>query len=579
MPGTTELKTDGAFLKEGPIRFLCLKPWMLPILFLITGRGDDGMKEKRLIWLFGGFLLLFGVVTGRLFLLASNHQYAETAQRQMVTRIPLEPSRGNIYDRMGRSVTGGELRYFALSVPGESSYSRLFQYVPYQKQGLLYEKRNALTPFLIEVDRDLNDQGIYTCTVPRRYPENPLAEHLIGYVDGQGMGAAGLESAFEEVLGAGAKEAYLECITTAQGNLLAGTQPKLELGSRKKGGLVLTLDKGIQRACEAVAQQMESGCILVLDTATARVLASVSIPHFDPRHVEKSIQAGDTSLLNRPLCAYNVGSVFKPILAAAALEKGAGWYSFECEGEVDVNDQVYHCAAGRAHGEIDLARALEKSCNCYFIGLGQQLGGQTVEIMAEKFGFGKPVYLAGGMKSACGSLPKASTLKDKGQLANLSFGQGMLTATPLQVAAAMNVIASDGCYRAPAFLDRVINETNGESVEQLYEPGKRQAVRPETAKALREMLVGVVENGLGKDAKPNAGGAGGKTGTAQTGSFTEEKREKMNYWFAGFYPAEKPRYTVLVMQDGILEPKVSSGRLFAQVCDALYWLEAPEENS
>lgn len=537
------------------------------------------MKQKRLVGLFALFLLAFGVVLGRLYLLASNQQYAATAQRQTVTHIPLEPRRGNIYDCMGRSFTGGAPRYFALSIPGESSYARLFQYVPYQKQNLLYQKRNALAPFLVEVDRDLTDQGIYTYTVPCRYPEVPLAEHLVGYVNGSGEGVAGLEAAFEEVLGTGSDDAYVECVTTAQGNLLAGTQPELKAGSENRGGLVLTLDKGIQRACEAVAQQMESGCILVLDTATARVLASVSVPHFDPQNVGKSIQAGDTSLLNRPMLAYNVGSVFKPILAAAALEKGQGWYSFECEGAVDVNGQVYHCAAGRAHGEIDMTYALEKSCNCYFIGLGQQLGGRAIEEMAEKFGFGRPIYLAGGMKSASGNLPEAELLKDKGQLANLSFGQGMLTASPLHVAAAMNVIASDGNYRTPAFLDRIINEGSGEAVKILYEPDEKKAVSPETAQKLREMLVGVVENGLGKDAKPETGGAGGKTGTAQTGSLDEEGREKMNYWFTGFYPAQKPEYTILVMQDGILEPKVSSGRLFAQVCNALYWLQGFAENS
>lgn len=528
------------------------------------------MKQKRLIGLFGAFLLAFGIVMGRLYLLASNQNYAQSAQAQTVTTLRLAKNRGNIYDHEGAKLTGGAPRYFALSIPGEASYAQLFQYVPYSGQELLYQKRNSLEPFLVEVDRDLSDQGIYTYSVPSRYPDLALAEHLVGYVDGEGDGVSGLEGAFDEVLGQESAVNKIECVTTARGGLLRGSEPELLNEGRNKGGLVLTLDKSAQRACEGIAcKDLDRGCILVLETATARVLASVSMPRFDPQAIQKSIEAQDTSLLNRPFCAFNVGSVFKPVLAAAALEKDWDWYSTECVGAVDVDGQVYRCAEGRAHGEMNLKSALCKSCNCFFIELGQKLGGQEVETAAEKFGFGEPVYLAGGMKSAAGTLPKAEDLKSSGELANLSFGQGKLSATPIQVAAAMNVIASDGKYRTPAFLDRVVNEATGKTIRNLYEPGEKSTIAPETAKRLREMLIAVVEEGLGKDAKPEMGGAGGKTGTAQTGSFTEEGEEKMNYWFAGFYPAQQPKYTIVVMQDGTVEPRVSSGRIFAKVCDAL----------
>lgn len=528
------------------------------------------MKQKRLVCLFATFLLAFGIVMGRLYLLASNQNYAQRAQAQTVTSLCLAPDRGNIYDHKGAKITGGNPRYFALSIPGEASYAQLFQYVSYKGQELLYQKRNSLEPFLVEVDRDLNDQGIYTYTVPERYPELALAEHLVGYLDGEGNGVSGLEAAFDEVLGQENAVNKVECITTARGTLLMDSKPRFLDQGRNKGGLVLTLNKSAQRACEGIAcKDMDRGCILVLDTSTARVLASVSMPRFDPQAIHKSIEAQDTSLLNRPFCAFNVGSVFKPVLAAAALEKGWDGYSADCVGAVDVDGQIYRCAKGRAHGEIDLEHALCKSCNCFFIDLGQKLGGEELEKEARKFGFGEPVYLAGGMKSAAGTLPEKQELESSGELANMSFGQGKLSGTPIQVAAAMNVIASDGQYRTPAFLDRVVNETTGKTIRTLYEPGEKRIISQQTAQKLQKMLTAVVEEGLGKDAKPEVGGAGGKTGTAQTGTFNENGEEKMNYWFAGFYPAEKPRYTIVVMQDGLVEPRVSSGRIFAQVCDAL----------
>lgn len=532
------------------------------------------MTTRRIIALFGAFLTAFSVLMGRLFLLARNQAFADTAQAQTVTTLPLNASRGNIYDCKGRNLTAYGAEYYALSIPGESSYARLFDHVPYAGQSLLYSRRNSHEPFLVPVEEDLSAQGIYTYKVPGRYFPVPLAPHLLGYVNGQGEGVSGLELAFDEVLGSQRTLQSVQCVTTAQGNLVEGSEPQLITRQGRSTGVMLTLDETIQRACEGVAQKnMSRGCILVLEADSARVRASVSLPEFDPRAVEKSIAAQDTSLLNRVLCQYNVGSVFKPVLAAAALEKTWDWYTYECEGSVDLNDHVYRCALSRAHGQMNLTSALEKSCNCFFIELGLKLGGAAVSRAAEDFGFGDAVYLAGGLQSAAGNLPDAQRLEDLGQLASVSFGQGELLATPVQVAGAFNAIAADGVWRTPSFLEAVIDETSGAAVQPLYAPESRRVVSEENAAALQKMLASVVEYGLGKDAQPVHGRAAGKTGTAQTGAFNEAGEELMNYWFAGFWPAEDPRYTIVVMQDGTPEPAVSCGEIFAQVCESLYWLE------
>ena len=95
-----------------------------------------------------------------------------------------------------------------------------------------------------------------------------------------------------------------------------------------------------------------------------------------------------------------------------------------------------------------------------------------------------------------------------------------------------------------------------------------RAVDPQTAEKLQELLAGVVAEGTGQQAAPSEGTAAGKTGTAQTGQFRDGEELK-NYWFAGFYPAEKPRWTIVVMQDAQTEPEVSSAAIFAHLCDAL----------
>ena len=266
-----------------------------------------------------------------------------------------------------------------------------------------------------------------------------------------------------------------------------------------------------------------------------------------------------------------MGSVFKPVLAAAALEAGLA-PEYDCNGAMVVDGQIFRCAGGVPHGKVDLSAALAKSCNGYFIRLGQQLGAQALLRQAQALGFGRSIGLAEGLTAQSGALPGAEELAQSGQLANFSFGQGSLLATPLQVAAMMNTIANGGVYRAPCLLDCALDETSGEELSAFARPQAERVLTEQTAAALRTMLEQTVAEGTAQDASDLPGGAAGKTGTAQTGQFTAEGKERMNLWFAGFYPAEDPQYTIVVLQDGQMQAAVSSAAVFAQLCTALHWL-------
>ena len=139
----------------------------------------------------------------------------------------------------------------------------------------------------------------------------------------------------------------------------------------------------------------------------------------------------------------------------------------------------------------------------------------------------------------------------------------------MQVAALFNTFAADGVYRAPYVLQATLDETTGQPVENLSHPRGRRVIPAQRAALLRTMLVQVVQQGTAQDAAGLSGGAGGKTGTAQTGQFTPEGAERCNLWFAGFCPAEKPRYTIVVLQDGAIHTAYSGADIFAQVCNAL----------
>ena len=534
------------------------------------------MSLRRLYSLCSVLAVLCAAILCRVYWIGTDTAYAASAGGQSLSETALPRRRGNFYDRDGRQLTGTEPRWYALCIPGDSSYATLFPYVSFAAQSELYEKRNSMTPFLVEVSTDLSANGVYTYADAQRYLPNPIARHLIGYLNGDGVGVSGLELAYDDLLAQAGDEQTVLCTTTAQGSLMTGTQPEISRTSGTQQGVQLTLDANLQRACEGIAaQSMERGCIVVMETATGDVLASVSMPEFDPEDLVKSIQADDTSLINRPLSAFSAGSVFKVVLAAAAYQAGYSWFTHDCTGSVEVGDQVFRCAEGRAHGQVNLRGALEQSCNCYFIELGQLLGGERILQMARQLGFGQATAVAPGLKSAEGNLPQASAVADAdgGQLAMLSFGQGALTVTPLQITAMMNTVADNGTWKAPRFVKGIVDAETMQLVQPMETAEDVPVCDADTAAILRSMLTSVVENGIGREAAPDVGLAGGKTGTAQTGQYDESGEELLNYWFSGFWPADAPRYTVTVLQDTTREPETSSAALFARVVNAIAVLD------
>ena len=492
------------------------------------------MSGKRVLALYAAVLLGFAVVLCRLYFLAENHTYAARAEAQSTVRLSLPARRGSFYDHSGLLLTGLETRYLALCFPGENNYTRLYAFTDSAGQALLYRNRNRSAPFLLEVDRDLSGRGIRCFATARRCAEVPLCQHLIGYLDAEGRGTAGLEKALDSQLAGTKKHDTLVCAVTAQGRLRAGETPQLTRQDSSAVGVQLTISRPVQRAAEAVAADtMTSGCILVLDTATAAVRASVSVPGYDPDDLAASLDAPDSPFLNRALESYAVGSVFKPVLAAAALEQGI-LPEYECTGAVVVDGQIFRCAGGVPHGTVDLTAALEKSCNGYFIRLGQQLGAETLLQMSRQLGFGQEVPVAGALYADAGKLPSAG-----------------------------------GVYRTPFFVCGSVDETDGTPLETLAHPQSRRVMSAENVALLRKMLQQVVEEGTAQDAAWLEEGAGGKTGTAQTGQFTPDGTERKNLWFAGFYPAQQPRYTIVVLQDGQVSTEHSSAAIFARLCAML----------
>jgi cell division protein FtsI/penicillin-binding protein 2 len=193
---------------------------------------------------------------------------------------------------------------------------------------------------------------------------------------------------------------------------------------------------------------------------------------------------------------------------------------------------------------LTLPDALAHSCNTYFIHLLQQFPVGRLLDLSRRMGLGAPVTLADDLVADSGALPDETELTSDAARANLAFGQGRLTATPLQIAAATAVIAGDGMYREPRLVQAVTDDDGVQT--RMPALAAKRALSPQIARRVRELLVYAASQTSTLTIKD----CGGKTATAQTGIY-QNGREVLNTWYSGFFPADSPRYVLtIVWEDG-----------------------------
>lgn len=282
----------------------------------------------------------------------------------------------------------------------------------------------------------------------------------------------------------------------------------------------------------------------------------------------QSLNDPNSPFVNRAISAYNVGSVYKMVVCAAALKSGIGPdFTYTCVGAIDVGGQVFYCHDHAGHGELTMKEALEESCNPYFIKLGLEVGGDAILAMANRWLWpGGCAYT--GLQTASGSLPQSEDLQLNAALANFSFGQGDLTATPLQIAKYLTVFANHGKMVVPQLVLGQVDE-NGKLVEKQESYMPRPVVDYWIADTIANYMVTAVEEGSGKRAKPEYFGAGGKTGSAQTGIYNEDGEEIVHAWFGGFFPVEQPQYVCVVLVEGGDSGALVAAPIFKEIADAI----------
>ncbi|MBN2569256.1 MAG: transpeptidase family protein [Deltaproteobacteria bacterium] len=537
------------------------------------------MNEKSKKWLrfrlatiLGFSLILMIALISRAYQLQimSGQALKSIADRQHTKKLALQIERGAIIDRNGQELAATILvdSVYAdpsgIEDPGKIS-AKLSSALYVKKKEIinrLSRGRNfswiarQISPDQAKRISALNLKGIHLIKEPKRfYPHKELASHLIGFSGFDSNGLEGLELEYDSFLKNVPDKALWK--RDARGNRIYQKGQGRAIGDNGASNLLLTIDNKIQYIIEAQLKDAvkktdaKGGTVIVMDPRTGGVLAMANMPQFNPNAFSRYSQ--DTFRNRAVTDVFDPGSIFKPFLAAAALEEGIAAETdiIDCEnGSYKVKNVTIREAQLHKFKELTLREVLKYSSNIGSTKIAERLGKEKYFDYIEKFGFGSKtgIDLPGEVS---GILRNADRWTEV-DLATIAFGQGV-SVTAIQLIAAISAIANHGVMMKPHVVKGMI-DNNREVVREFKPQVVRRVVSPVTADIIKSIMVEVVEDGTGKRARMNDVTVAGKTGTSQKFDFSEGKysSEKIVASFVGFLPAENPRIAILVMLD---EPK------------------------
>jgi penicillin-binding protein 2 len=521
--------------------------------------------------------------------------YRDLAENNRIRTIAIAAPRGRLLDRHGRLLVENRASFNVVLNPEDSedldrALDRLGQLLhaaeaPIREQ---ISRRGQLHAVTVKADATLTEVTALEArrlelpeasveVIPlRAYPLATAAAHALGRVgevterqlrspefEGLGPGAlvgqAGLELRYNhELMG---RDGQRRVVVNSRGVEVAeaGRENPVE-----GPNLTLSLDAELQRVMDQ-ALQGRSGGAVALDPRTGEVLAMTSLPSYDPNEFSTGIDPAtwgrlasdpETPLMNRVIQGqYAPGSVFKIVMATAALEEGVISRSttFYCPGYLTLYNTSFRCAKPSGHGFMNVVQALTHSCNVFFFQVGVRLEVERIARYARLFGLGArsgidlPSEASGLVPDSAWKLRVHRLPWFPGETVSVAIGQGQTSTTPLQLARVVSVIANGGKLVAPHLLRAI-----GSSAVEAPAP-RDLGLRPETLELVSEGLCGVVnEGGSGRRARlPNVRVCG-KTGTAQVVSHDRLVRGvsadlQPHGWFVAYAPAEAPRIALAVL--------------------------------
>jgi cell division protein FtsI (penicillin-binding protein 3) len=525
------------------------------------------VQRRRIIAVLVVVVLLFVLVAGRLaqLQLLDGHRYVQFGESQRVKPVTLPAERGSLFDRDGndlamsvpqhtvwadpRLVTNPQAEAAALApVLGLDQNTLLRQLTMPDKQ-FVYLSRQVDDATAQKVT-DLKLPGVDLLEESKRFnPSGELARGVLGSVNLDNVGRAGLEQQYDSTLTGTAGQLVLE--QDPRGGTIAGGEHRLT-PAQPGNDLVLTIDTAMQFETErALSDQIvkmgaKGGMAIVSNPKTGEILAIADMDRPDP----KAPPAPSTN--NRALTTvFEPGSAAKVITMSAALEEDAVPVDarLTVPDHLQVSDGMFTDHDPHPTEQMSLTDILANSSNIGTIMLGQKVGRDRIDSYMRKFGFGTTTSLKFPNESAGIMLPLQNWSGTS--IATIPIGQG-IAVTAMQMLQAYNVIANGGVYVDPKL---VLATVGKDGVRHDTPPsGSHRVISTQTAAEVRDMMEQVVSSGTGTEAAIDGYTVAGKTGTARKpqpngGYMDAAGNYHYEATFAGFVPAEDPQLSTIVVLD------------------------------
>lgn len=556
--------------------------------FFGSAKESRPSANHRLRLWYGVLILIVAIFIGRLFYLQIiRHDYykAEALQRQL-KQYSINADRGMIKAYNGsqsiplvlneklytlyadpalvKDPASGAAKLSAITSGDKNEYARLMKkpntrYVVLAKR-LSEEQKGRIA--------QLELPGVGTEALNYRiYPQGTLAAQLLGFVNHEGKGAYGIEEALNKELAG--TPGMLKAITDARGVPLVASKDNIQIDPKPGNDVVLTIDLAMQKQLEKILKEgldkakSQSGSALIMDPNTGAIKAMANWPTYDP---SKYFEVEDAGLFNNATVSspLEVGSIMKTLTVGAALDqkvvKADTTYYDPGKWKLDGHNvtNIEEVGGPATHNIADI---LNLSINTGATWLLMQMGGGEInqqarerwyKYLVDHYRFGKRTGIEQGFE-ATGFIPEPN----KGfalslTYANTSFGQAM-TATPLQMAAALSGVINGGTYYQPRLVDKVVTENGKEKIKKPVVL-ETNVVSKQTGEDVKKMMEYVVAEHTFNPRLPAGYSIGGKTGTAQIanpagGYFAD----RFNGTYLGFVGGDKAQYVITVR---VNEPKI-----------------------
>jgi len=548
----------------------------------IIRRAKD---EFRPIFIFLVIISSFLILSYRLIDLQvlEAQEYVDFATNQHDRDYNLFAQRGKIYDKNGKELALSLHQVTLFANPyfvkdplnyaiklGEilnMNVEDLKEKLSRSNSGFEYITRK-IGPELANRVMELNLDGIYSTREDKRfYPKDSQACHLIGFVGLDNKGLAGVELEYEKQLHG--TDGKIIAKQDGLGRIIPGTYT---LKSDPEDGydIHLTIDENIQFYTESRLKKgiqetgAKRGTIIIMQPKTGEILAMANYPDFDLNGFNQS----NSDNLKNLAISYNFepGSVFKFVTASSVIDSSSISKEtvFNLPPTIKVGGRVISEPFRHVAKDYSVADILIKSANVGTVILAQQMSDEVYYNYLSKFGFGQStgIDLPG---EEIGVFNHYSQWSGSSK-ATISFGQG-ISVTPIQLLRALSTILNDGVAPNPYIVKRICGKNGDIDYFPKPEIAEKRVISSETAEAIKSILIRVVEEGTGKNAKIEGYKVGGKTGTAEKpieGGRGYHSDISITS-FMGFAPGDDPTLACIVMMD---EPSTANGRVWGSTVAA-----------